>query len=506
MKQEKKQILDRPVFFISIAVILVLVVLLFVAPQKTTDAMVATNHFIVNNLGFVYTWAGIASVLAVLYFSFSRYGKIKFGDPGEKPEYSEFTWAATMFTAGNAAALIYWAPLEWIYYYQDPALGIEPLSWQAAEWSGAYTFFHWGVIPWSLYVISALPIAYCYFVRKTPVLKVSETCRDVLGKHSDGALGKLFDILFIVAMIMGTTTEIGIAVPFVSTAICTVCGTEVNITWMLAVMIVTTVLFSVAAVIGLKKGVAKLGNATSVLGIGILIYILVFGPTLFIIKMATTSTGLFAQNFVRMATWMDPVLNGGFAEAWTQFYWAWWMSASLFMGLFIARLSRGRTVRRVLLGSVGYGSLGAGAFFWVFSGFTMDLQLHGKFDFIGAVNELGTSGGIMAALKQLPLGIVIIAACAICGVMFLATTYDASATSIAAVSQRQIHAGEDPDKRNVLAWSILMVLIPAGILVADGPFEALQATTIAGSFPVTFIIIVEMIAFVKMVKRDQGLG
>lgn len=460
-------------------------------------------YWIVNNMGFIYTWSGILAVVAILYFSFSKYGKIKFGEPNEKPEYKGFTWAATMFTAGIAAAILYWAPIEWTEYFKSPALNIEPLTAEAAEWAGAYTFFHWGVIPWALYAISSLPIAYCYFVRKEPVLKVSEACREVLGKQSDGIIGKTFDIMFILSMIMGTTTEIGIAVPYVTTAVCTLINTEPNITWMLIVLAATTITFSFAAYFGLKRGIAKLGSATSALGLSILAFIFIFGPTLFIISMSTTSIGVFAQNFIRMATWMDPILNGGFVQSWTQFFWAWWMSASLFMGLFIARMARGRTVKNVLLGSVGYGSLGCGLFFWVMGSYTMDLHFSGTLDMLESITSIGQNATIMQALQMLPLGKILIGACALCGIMLLATTYDASATSIAAVSQRRLHQGEDPNSKLVLFWSILMVLIPAGILIANGPFTTIQSATVVGSLPIAFIMIVEIISFVKMVRNDN---
>ncbi len=501
---EKKK-LDVPVFGISVSLILLLVMALFIFPDQTSKGMLAAREFVVNQLGFIYTWAGVLSICLVLFFSFSRYGKIKFGDPDEKPEYGNFVWAATLFTAGNAAALLYWAPIEWTEYFRAPALDIPAMSTQAAEWSGAYTFFHWGLIPWALYAITALPIAYCYFVRKKPVLKVSEACRDVLGKHTDRWPGKLLDILFIIAMIMGTTTELGISVPFITTAVCYLIGVETNMMYMVIVLIATTVVFSLAAILGLKKGVAKLGDGSYKLSLMILLFIFIFGPTIFIIKMSTTSVGIFAQNFVRMATWMDPILNGGFPEMWTQFFWAWWMSASMFMGLFIARMSRGRSVRNVLMGSVMYGTLGAGLFFWVMGGFTMNLQFTGTFDLIARIEEVGASYAIMESFQHLPLGKIVVLAIAICGVLFNATTYDASATSIAAISQTRLKQGEDPNPKLVFFWCILMVLIPAAILFMDGPFETLQAATIVGSLPVAFVIVLEVLAFVKMVKKDNIL-
>ena len=495
--------LDRTVFFVSSAIVFIIVFFMFVYPEQTKSTMNLLLHTILNDMGFVYTWAGILAIAGCLYFSFSKYGKIKFGEPDEKPEFNNFTWAATLFTAGIAAAILYWAPIEWTNYYQEPALGVTPNTWQAAEWAQAYSFFHWGAIPWALYSICALPIGYSYFTRKKPVLKISETCRDVIGKHADGFLGKLIDILFIIAIIMGTTTELGTATPLISAAICTLFRVEPIPLYNYIVLGTTTAIFALAAYFGLKKGLTKLGNANYILAIVILLFVFIAGPTVFIIKMATTSTGLFFQNFLQMATWMDPVGNSGFVESWTQFYWAWWMSYGLFMGMFIARLSRGRTIRNVLLGSIFWGSIGCGTFFWILGGFTMDLHFSGALDVLGLIDLKGTYLCIMECLQQLPFSSLLLAAYALCGVLFLSTTFDAATTGIASISQKNLKIGDDPNRKLIIYWSIVMVLLPTAMFTLNGDFETIQTAVVVGSFPTAFIMILQICSFLKMVKADR---
>lgn len=502
-KAPERAKIDPVVFGVSVALTLGIVFALFVFPDESRAVTTRLFDGVLENFGFIYTWGGAAALLACFYFSFSKYGKVKFGDKDEKPEYSTFVWAATLFTAGIAAAILYWSPIEWTYYYTDPALGVESESWEAAEYAASYNFFHWGPVPWALYAICSMPVGYSYYTRKKPVMKISEPCREILGDRVDGIIGKVIDILFILAIVMCATTELGISTPLVTTAICTVLGIEPTLTIEYVVLLIITVVFALAAYFGLKKGLTKLGTLNTYVAIGIVIFIFIVGPTLFIIRMTTTSVGLMADNMLRMLSWMDPVGRSGFVETWTQFYWAWWMSFSLFMGLFIARLSRGRTVRNVLMGSLIFGSLGCGVFFWIVGGFSMDLQLSGKLDVIGLISQIGENETIMAILRQLPMSGLLILLYFICGVLFLATTLDASTASLATVSQKNLQLGCDPDRRLVIFWSFAVVLMPIGILNLEGSVKTLQSAVVVGSLPIAFIMILLVMSFVKMTKNDN---
>lgn len=504
MPQRKNTLkLDKTVFIVSSGLVLSIALLLFIFPESSKQVISVLMDKILGNFGFIYTWAGIASVAVCLYFAFSKYGKIRFGDPDEKPEFTNFTWAATLFTAGIAVAILYWGPIEWVSYYLEPALGVEPGSELAAEWAQAYDLFHWGPIPWALYSICALPIGYSYYTRKKPVMKVSETCRDIIGDQSNKLPGKVIDILFIIAILMGQTVEIGSAMPLITAGFCTIFHLEPNPIYNYIILGTVTVVFAVAAYMGLKKGITRLGRINYVLAIVILLFVFIVGPTVFILKMTTTSTGLFAQNFIRMATWMEPVGTTGFVEHWTQFYWAWWMSAGLFMGMFIARMSRGRTVRSVLIGSIFWGTAGCGAFFWILGGFTMNLQFTGKLDVIGMISQQGESMTIMECLKQLPMSTILIIAYSICGILFLATTLNSMTTGISSVCLKNLQQGDDPDRKLVLYWSVVIVLLPCAMFSMDADFSIIQSATIVGSLPVSVVMVILTLSFVKMVKTDR---
>ena len=498
MEQTK---IDKPVFFISAAVLLVVSILFLLFPEQSSNIIQKLFHHTLHNFGFIYTWAGILVIVAMLFFSFSYFGKIKFGNT--KPEFSTFTWGSLLFTAGIAAALMFWGAIEWVYYYTKPAQGIEAESWLAAEWANTYGIFHWGITAWSFYAICSLPIGYSYFVRETPILKISEACSSILGSKVKKWPGKIIDIFFILSLAFGAATSLSIGVLMVSAAVCSMLNTTTSLFYDLLMLAITTALFAFTGFLGLKKGIAKLSRINSFLALAILVIVFIFGPSLFIIKMTTTSIGLLGNNFFRMSTWMDPVTNGGFPESWTQFYWAWWIAYAPFMGLFIARISRGRSIKNVLLGSMTFGSLGCALFFWVLGNYQMNLQLTGKLDIISLVNSIGASSAIMEGFKMLSVGKLIIALYAICGIMFLATTFNSVSFSFAAVSMKELKQNEDPNRYLILVWAIILALIPAALLALKGPLSTLQSVTVIGSLPLVFIIILEISSFIKMVHQDK---
>lgn len=447
-KTSSKAVLDKPVYFTSMVVILFLAAMLWFFPNQAKEITLKVKDWILEYYGFMYTWIGFASVIACAFFAFSKYGNIKFGALDEKPAFSNFQWAASVFTAGIAVAILYSSATEWINYYSEPGLFIEPYSALAAEHSGAYALFHWTVTPWAIYVLSALPIGYSYFVRKKPILKVSEVCRDLLGDRVDGWIGKAIDIFFILAIVMGAATDIGIGVPLVTAAISSILNIEVSVLGSRLVCLAITALFLTTATLGLKKGMARLSSVNTVLALILLALILLFGPTLFIIKMTTTSLGIFTQEFIRMSTWMDPVTNGGFPDGWTQFYWAWWLSTAPLIGMFIARISKGRSIRNVLCGTILFGSMGCGMFLMIFGNFEMSLQLTGEFDIISQFLAGNGPSAVIDSLHCLPDVIAILCTLIIIvvGICFSASTYDSVTYCYAASSMLRLKDTETPPK------------------------------------------------------------
>lgn len=508
MTKQARSSVDRPTFLIAAFITLTVGVLLWIFPEEASEITLALHEKILGNLGFIYSWMGLIVVALCLYFSFSRYGKIKFGRLDEKPEFSNFTWAASLFTAGIAASILYWSAAEWAYYYADPALGVEPVSEAAAEWSMAYGLFHWTVTPWAFNVLCALPIGYSYFVRKKPVFKISEVCREILGDRVDGWLGKGIDVFFMVSVIMGLTTDLGTGVPVISSAFGALFGVNVGVWGNRLVVLIITVLFTFACLAGLKKGIAKLGQMNTILAIVLLAIVLVFGPTMFIINMSTTGAGLLAQNFILMMTWMDPMNGGAFPQNWTQFYWAWWLSCGPLWGMFIARISRGRSIKNVYLGSILFGSLGCALFFAIMGSFEMNLFLTGSAgDFIEQVTSGSGGAAIVEGIETLPdvISTIALVLIAVTGILFAASSMDSMTFCFASTSMKRIGESESPKKWLIVAWAAIGLVIPTGFfgMSAGDRLQALKSSTIVASLPVCFIMLLEMWSFVRMVKNDR---
>lgn len=261
-------------------------------------------------------------------------------------------------------------------------------------------------------------------------------------------------------------------------------------------------LFSISAYSGLKKGIQTLSSINVYLMFLILIYILFTGPTSFILKMGTTSVGIVIQDFFRMSTWMDPVQGSGFPERWTVFYWAWWIISSPLLGLFIARISKGRKVREVIMGSILYGTAGCALMFMVLGNLGLYHQINSTIDVVSLVNTSGAPLAIMTVLETLAHSKLIILLFTIVAIVFTATTFDSISYILASTTSKQLDEGEEPEKWNRLFWAFVLAFLPGTLLIIDGPLSTIQTTSIITALPIVLIIIGLIFSFIKMVKKD----
>jgi len=497
--------IDKAIFFPAIALVLSVCTPIVIFPEAGEKVVNSTHHYLTYNFGFFSIWMGLAAFAAALWLSFSKYGNIVFGDPEEKPEYSNFSWISMMFCTGIGAGLMYWGAIEWAYYYIAPPFGLEAGSWSAAEFAATYGIFHWGPIAWSLSALPALPMAYCYYIRKQNVFKISETLRQIFGDKVDGLLGKVVDVVFIFGATGSSAISLGLSTPMIATCISTLTGIPIDTKLKLSILLVVTLIFSVSAYVGIKKGIQVLSNVNVVLMLLIVGFVFVAGPTLFILKMGTTSAGLLIQNFFRMSTWMDPVNNSGFAESWTAFYWAWWIISAPLLGMFIAKISRGRSVRNILMGAVTFCSLGCALMFVTLGNLGLDLQLSGQMDVIGILNESGPSLAIIGMLQTLKFGKVMILLFAAVATVFAATSFDSVSYILATVTSKSLSEDQEPARWNRMFWAFALAIIPTTLILIDGPLSTIQAVSIINVVPGSLIIIGMMVSFIKMVKSDNHI-
>ncbi|RJX73859.1 BCCT family transporter [Vibrio sinensis] len=499
-------LIDKPTFFGAIALLLSIVIPLILFPEQGADWIAIAKTFMTDKLGFLYLALGISALFFMIYVIFSDMGQIKLGEADEKPEFTTASWAAMLFCGGIGASILYWGCIEWAYYYQSPPFQLEPGSEEAVRWAATYGIFHWGPIAWSIYLIPALPIAYFFYVRKQPVLKVSSALMPVLGEErSKGAWGKVVDVLFIFGLLGGAATSLGLAAPLIGEGLHYLFGLPKNTFSQVLVLLVCTAIFAYSSYAGLEKGIKILSNINFWGAMGLLAFVLAAGPTIFMLETGLDSIGRMLSNFFVMATWAEPFGGYGsfedthFPQDWTIFYWAWWLVFAPSMGLFVARISRGRTIKQMVAGSIFFGSLGCFLFFMILGNYGLSLQLSGELDVVGILNSEGATKAIFSMLEALPMGTAVIAVFTVLCIIFTATTFDSISYILASVVQNNVT--EEPMRWNRMFWAFTLSFLPT-VLMFMGGLSTLQTAAIVGGLPLLGISVMLMISAVRATSHD----
>ncbi|QST01305.1 BCCT family transporter [Pontibacillus sp. ALD_SL1] len=501
----KKGIMDWPTFLGAFLLLLLVTIPLVLFPEKGAEYVNQANTFVTTNFGVLYLLVGLGIFFFLIYVAFSDNGRVKLGDAGEKPEFNNFSWAGMLFCAGIGSSILYWGTIEWAYYYQGPPFGVEPGTQEAIAWASTYGIFHWGPIAWAIYTLPALPMAYFYYVRKKPVLKVSEATRPLIGNLANGPVGTAIDILFMFGLLGGAGTTLALGTPMIAEGINELTGIPVNMLMKTAILAIVTLIFAISAYSGLKKGIKVLSDLNLWLSIFLLAFVFMFGPTRFMAETTTNSLGLLLDNFFHMSTWTEPYNALGpyeqtsFPESWTVFYWAWWLVYAPFVGLFVAKISRGRSIRQMILGTIIYGTIGSILFFGIIGNYGLHMQLTGEFDVINVLNNDGAPKAIIEIIGQLPLAWFMIFIFTILAIIFLATTFDSSSYILASVVQKEVE--DEPLRWNRLFWAFALCLMPL-VLMFLGGLGTLQTAAIVGGFPLLFIMIMLAWSFMRASSED----
>lgn len=500
--------IDKFTFF-SVLLILFLVTAPLVAFPEQGAAWVAhAKTFMTEKFGFLYLALGVLAVTFVIYISFSDIGSIKLGKPEEKMEFSTASWAAMMFCGGIGASILYWGVIEWAYYYQGPPFQLEAGSPEAVRWASTYGLFHWGPVAWAIYLVPAIPIAYFAHVRNSPRLKVSQSLMPLFGeKIAISNWGKLIDVFFVFGMIGGGATTLGLASPLVTEGLHQLFGLPVNIWTQIGVLMITTALFAYSAFRGLKGGIQFLSNINFYLALCFIGFVLLVGPTVFILDTGIEAMGRSLTEMPRMMTWIEPFgefpehgfKKTNFPQDWTIFYWAWWLVFAPTIGLFIAKISRGRTIRQMVVGSMFFGSLGCAVFFIILGNYGLYMQLSDKLDVVGILNDKGATTAIFAVLNTLPMAKLAIAVFTLLAIIFTATTFDSISYILASVVQREVD--DEPHRWNRLFWAFTLSLLPTVLLFLGG-LSTLQTASIVAGAPLIIIMGLLMMAIIKATKYD----
>ena len=271
----------------------------------------------------------------------------------------------------------------------------------------------------------------------------------------------------------------------------------------MSLVLFCVVIFATSAWLGLKKGIKRLSDFNMIAALALLAFVLTAGPTLFILKTGTNSVGLVLQNFLKMNTWTDPIANSGFIESWTIFYWAWWVAYAPFVGIFVARISYGRTIRQVILGMLVFGSMGAGLFFIILGNYALHLEISELLNVTEIMREHSESFAITQVFLSMPLGNICLAAFCIISIVFLVTTYDSASYTLASVATQELRAAEDPARWQRLFWAVVLAVLPLSLMYVDGGQRVILATTIVVSLPLLAVGILMCVSLMRSLREDN---
>ena len=336
------------IFIPSVLVIILISIPAVLYPKAAEEVVSAIYQPFAANFGTLYLWITVGLIILCVYFACSRYGDIKFGDPDEKPEFSLSSWIAMIFCSGVAGAVMFWSIIEPLWDIVQPPQYAAPMSTQAYDWALAYLLLHWGPNAWCTYFITALPIAYMFHIRRKPFLRISSAADMIIGKQKDGLLGRCVDVFFILGLLFCTAVTMCISLPTVEAALARVFGITPSFGLEIAILFVSALLAGVTVYLGLKKGIKRLSDINVVIALAMVAYGALVGPTSSLFDIFTNAVGKMLGNFWSMTFWTNPFFEGSFPRDWTIFYALFWAGYGPFMGLFIARISRGRTVREVI--------------------------------------------------------------------------------------------------------------------------------------------------------------
>lgn len=480
---------------VSAGFILAIVLWGVVAPAHLGAVFDGALALITRNFGWFYLWLVLGLVIVALVLAFSRYGDLKLGGEDEEPEFSVGAWFAMLFAAGMGIGLVFWGVAEPVSHYGTPPPGIAPNTPEAANAAMRYSFFHWGLHPWAVYSVVALAIAFFQFRRGGSALV--STAVESLPWAPLRRIGPLVNVLAVIATAFGVAASLGMGALQINSGFNAVLGLPVSQWSQLGIIAVTTLLFIGSAVSGVTKGIKWLSSFNLLMAALLALAVFVLGPTIAIIDTLTTTLGSYMSELVRMSLRMTPFRDSSWISGWTIFYWAWWVSWSPFVGLFIARVSRGRTVREFILGTVAAPTVAAFVWFSVFGGTALHLEIMQNVPIAEAV-KADVSTALFALFDQLPLGTLMSGIATILVVVFFVTSGD---SAVLVLGMMSTGGNENPSARVKVAWGLLVAGIAASLLLAGG-LQSVQTATIVFALPFTVVIVLMAVALWRGLRED----
>lgn len=488
--QSRKLQINHVVFMVSAAIILSVVTFAAVAPKLLLTAFSTLQTTITTYCGWLYVLAMTFFLGFVLWLAISPYGRVRLGDDNSKPEFSTLTWLAMLFSAGMGIGILFYGIAEPLMHFNAPVpFGCEPGSQEAARSAMGITVFHWGFHPWACYSVVGLAIAYFGFRKGLPI-SIRSAFFPILGERIYGWPGHVIDILAIVSTMFGVATSLGLGSMQVNAGLSHVYGIEQNTSVQVIIIAAITAVATISVVTGINAGIRRLSEANMILAAGLMLFVLGLGPTLYILKSVGVNLGSYLQVLPTHSFWC---LSGDTAKqdwlnSWTIFYWAWWIAWSPFVGMFVARISRGRTIREFVVCVLLVPTFLSLLWFTVFGNSALATQLSGEGNLTAAVNQ-DVARALFVFLETYPLASTTCTAGILCVILFFVTSSDSASLVIDTIASGGV---ENPPIKQRVFWAITEGVVATVLLLAGG-LKALQTAALTSALP--FILVLLLVAY-----------
>lgn len=499
------------IFFASAGIILLFVLGTIVFTEQLDAAVSAASAWLLDTLGWFYILGVTLFLIFLIYIAFSRYGRVKLGRDDEEPEHSGRAWFAMLFAAGIGTILMFWGVAEPISHLGSPpraGLGIEAGTAEAARDAMNFTLYHFTFHTWTIFALPSLCFAYFIHKRNLPA-RVSSIFQPMLGEKIHGPIGKIIDTVAIVGTVFGVAVSIGLGTLQINGGLSQLFGVPENAGWQLIIIGVVTLIALTSVSLGLEKGIKVLSNANIVIAVLLLLFVLFTGPTLYMIKGTIESFGSYIVTLPELAFWNDTIAQSGWQSTWTVFYWAWTITWSPFVGIFIARISRGRTIRQFVTGVLAVPATFSVIWFGIFGWGSFAIEGIGRQSGDGGlvkrvVDDGDIPGALFAFLEHYPLAFAVSVVAILVVVVFFVTSMD----SAALVTDTMTNGHEDYNPLGQrIFWALAIGLVTATLLVfsGSGGLEALQSTIILVGLPFFIFGYFEMYLLLRALREDAGV-
>lgn len=489
----------QPVFIISVIIALFVIVYGYLANDVLNAVSGSIMSFVSENFGWLYVACVFGFIMFLLFIALSKWGNIKLGKDDDKPEYSNFSWFAMLFCGATGIGLVFWSIAEPLSHYVSPPQGVEAGTISAAEFSIRTCFLHWGITQFACFAIVGLGLAYFQF-RKGKSALISNLLEPLVGeKATKGIFGKIIDIFSVVVTFAGVATSLGLGVSQICGGLNYLTDIPNNSKTWLVVIIVITCVFILSAISGVNKGIKILSSVNTCIAIALLILAFIAGPKIPILNTLINSTGQHIQNFFSDVTMINAFGDNSWIMNWRVFYYAWFIAWCPFVGMFIARISKGRTIREFIIGAVIAPTIFTILWLSVFG--TIALNVSDSWSLTELANIIASpETAVFIVFEKYPLSKLLSVLVIILLAVFFITSADSATYSLSMMTS---NGDMEPPVYKKIIWGVIEAAI-AFLLLSAGSLKPLQTISIAASLPFLFIMIAMCPALIKELKKERN--